>query len=1411
MFHRNGNARINVKLIVILVLVVVALGISLVAARQVRRAILSEQSLAAGNAAYENKDWLEASRQFQEYLGRHPDDIEILKKYAKARLSIRPIEGSNIMQTIAAYRRVMQLDPLDGDVYGELAKLYGLIGNFEDVAYIARTRLEHDPNDNEAPLWLAEALVRLNKTGEAREILLKLTEEIKAIPEKSKEYVRACGLMSNMIIHEGALGAKATALDWLNRAVTASEGQPESVEALVMRAQFLRVTPDITGLSDEQRRTRAREDLESADALNSQYPKVRFFLGTEWMAHGDLDRAAAHLRFVDNLPQETMEEHFFDFNDWKVARFLFASDLMKRQGTPIEGAELADTVLEELQEKRHRIQVLPVAISFYIADANVTEARKCLDEYLELLHTHQGSVISRSKRAYLEALVAHAEKRLYAVIDILRPVVISETSDPQLWGLLAETYSRTDQSRRAIGALIHYLRLRPKDSKMTLQLAKEYMNLRDWNKAFETARLAEPLNPTDILIKLLRIESSIYLATGRSNTVDATRLAKLSEELDKLRVDHPKRVEIRILQAIIAIYLEQPEVAEKELEIAIKECDEPLSAELQLAMHYYRTEQLDKAIERCKTSCKEHSEVAEPWLSLANLHTANKDYDSARRCLEDGLKVVNGRWEKRSLSISLALLELSYGNRDTGMTLLNNVVAQDPQEIRARSLLLGIPEIQKDKTRAQELVEQLKEAEGESGLSWRLHQASLWLSSDDWRSKQADIEDHLQNCMELDPEWSAPVLLLVRMYEKLEDFKRAEDVCKQALSRNPTATGIADRLVSLLEKQGRFSEAKKVVEEIEANPQIISAWNIRMALNERNFSGAIEELKLRISNDDQDADSRILLARLIYWQDRDRDLAFQYLDEAEKITPHSMALTTARVSILRAEGRAQEAEQLLDKYVATHTDDFAALWMRAVYHAEQGEYELAEKDYKKLTSFSEQGAKGYDHLSNFYASNNKLDDAIMTLEEGLKEYPEDLGLKQRLMNFLFQRGQTQDRDKALEILTALEEKMPRDPLLMRLRAIQLLQDQTPQSVESAKEKLEMIVKLAPTTVGAHLLLVDIAMKEGQYERARDYVIRAIGSNPNVPALLLARSKVELVLGNNPLAVQLTQMALQEDPNNVAAMVMLADAYRLSGDMSRSEQWIEKAEQLAPDNFIVFEIRCLWLDSQGRFGELVKISSTLLANQERDLRKVLIVAPLLSKTGSKEYMNEAVKLFEYAITLSPTLVDVKLGLASTLYGLEDVERAKTIYMELLEQYPDNVMALNDLAWILQKEDHNYEAALKLAEKGLSIKPDNQNLLDTKGTILFNMEGRLTDARIVFETLRELSLKDDLRQAKTLFKLGRICAQLNDPVQAKQHLERALEIEKINGKVEIFSTDELSEITGIIQECQTQAASQALTSK
>jgi tetratricopeptide (TPR) repeat protein len=616
----------------------------------------------------------------------------------------------------------------------------------------------------------------------------------------------------------------------------------------------------------------------------------------------------------------------------------------------------------------------------------------------------------------------------------------------------------------------------------------------------------------------------------------------------------------------------------------------------------------------------------------------------------------------------------------------------------------------------------------------------LWRVSDDWRSKQSEIADALQYCIVAEPTWSAPALLLGEMYESLNDLQSAEDVYRRVLAKNSAAIQVANRLTGLLLAQNKLSDPDEVLDLVKASSDDIDSLELKMALVSGDLDLAIRELKDRMSDGDNNASELIVLARLVYAKDRNLGEAQEHLAAAEAVDPNSTALVAAKVAIYRADGKDREARKVLDDYV-TKMGDFNAYLLRAKYLAGEGELEDAEKDYQKLTSFAGRNAVGYRLLGDFYIANQDYNKAMEALENGLDANPEDLNLQRALMNALFRRDSEEDRERALDILGKLEEKLPRDIELMRIRASLLLAESTPGSIEKAKEKLERIVELEPRAVDAHLRLIDMAMKRGDLEDARHLMIQALGSNSNNSMLLSVRSKIELMAGDKQRAVELARLAIpdleahcqsKDRSSNIDAIVLLAQMYRISGDLNAAKQWIEQAEQLDPD--------------------------------------------------------------------SPTVIDEHTTLASTFYQKSDAERAKQIYQNLCDQYsgnyPHNLRIFNDLAWILQEGDSDYVSALDLANKGLNAaRQDSEklHLLDTRGTILFKM-GRFAAAKKDFEALVSISPPDSRRMAKALLHLGRTCSKLNQLDRAKKHLTNALEIDR---NLDMFTPEERSEIDRLMK--------------
>jgi tetratricopeptide (TPR) repeat protein len=1129
----------------------VVLGVGAFVAREVRRQYLANKGLADGQAAYQRGDWKGAVTGLQEYLVRFPDNPDLL---------VRPLEPGNILGAIDAYRRILRLKPGDAAACNPLAVLYAYTGDAGELAYIAKMRLDRVPDDSDARIWLARSLLAQDdreRRQEARTVLEKLVETTKTRAEKSPQVVQAHLLLAHISAREGASAttdvlrqnAKGEAIRHLNEALGYD---PLAADAYVARARMHILPP----LPDERTRedalAKAKKDLEQADGLQPSDPRVRLDLAGEWLRHGRLDRAESELKAVDAIlapvkdsegkvaayrledEKSLLAYEIVDPNDLVVAKFGLRAEMVAIGRAVADGIVLAKETLDVLKAKHHRVAVLPTAIELYAAGDKAAEARACLDEYLKATQA-QTVPEPREKVAWLEALVAQAEGKPDRVVAVLEPVATPGTKDPRTWMVLARAYRQTGQPQLAARALSECHRLAPRTQSVTAQLVREYAEQRRWDEALQAASEAEKLAPDSTPVRLLRIEAAIALASEQGETAAKTELDRLASELAGLRKKNEKAAQIRVLQAAIAMSQDRLDEAQRLLTEAISECPETetLGARLALAQVHVRKKQMPDALKTCRDACDRHKQQAAPWLALAEVLVSDNKYDEARAALEEGLKAVGRPEAKQDIRLRLASLEIVDPEGKVSPDLAKALARKDTDDARIPLLLLQVPEIRSDEALAQTLIGKVREMQGENSLLWRLHQAQLWLAQNQWRSRQKEIADALGRCMTADPRWSAPVLLLAAMYEGLGNWGEAEAVYRRALTSNPAATDVADRLMTLLERRGRFADAKEVLDQAGRGAGILDAHRWRVAYGQGNIAQAIADLQLRAAHDPRDAASRIDLARLVYVGKKDVPLAFKYLAEAESIAPESVVPIALKVAILDREGRRDEARRALDEK-AKAGNSFAAYLLRADFLAGTGEAALAEKDYVRLTTLATNG-DGHLRLARFYSDSGQWDNAIRTLEEGIKAYPANLTLKDRLMRAMLSRNAEGDRDRATRILADLEQRRPDDPGVLGVRALLLLADGKAESTQKARQLLERVIQLAPTAVDAQLALFALAMDRLDVAGARDIAARALEANPDRKELVLARVEAERRLGNPGMARELVRRLLKQTPDDADAL------------------------------------------------------------------------------------------------------------------------------------------------------------------------------------------------------------------------------------------------------------------------------------
>lgn len=1453
----NRSGQVNWKVVAVLAVVVAVLAATSVVGHYARKRTAATRAVIDGQAAYVRQDWPTAARNFWQYLQKYPDDPEVLAKYAHAQSQVRPLDGGAIQAIIASYRRLVRFQPDNQEAYDQLARLYAGIRDYDNLAYIARMRLTRQPNDLKASVWLGRALAAQHKPEQVREVLQPIIDKWSNVPQRYPEYIDACSLLSEIAAQSNASQAYLDAQQWLDRGV---QYDPQAPEALINRARFRRTLATVPRQSRQALLTAARQDLEQADSLRPADPRQRLILSDEWMRLGQLDRAAAELDAVRDVKPQVIEEYFFDPTDWRIALYLQAAELTLREGNIAAGTRQTDQILADLNDKGQRLPALPTAVRVYIAADRLSDAERCLKEYQDNKHLNISTLQSEETAGLLEALLARAQARPYRVIELLEPITSRNLTNPAAWRLLAEAYTQTDQVRRSIRAIRQYLTAQPDDVEMARMLMRNYVRQQDWSRAISAARTLESLDSQDLEAQLLQIEDAINRAIAESPGQRQQRLAPLDARLDVLAREHPQLIDVWTLRAAVAANVGDTDRAERELQHAQSLGLDPLSLQLHRAHLYLSLRQADKAIATLQQACQPTTTQLQPWLELSDLQRTRGQIQQARQTLQAALDAVSSPSDKRDVQMKLAVLDILDGNHQAGIQILRSLAAQDLRNIRVRTLLLSVSEVQQNPAETAQLIDEIRRIEGERGLTWRLWQASIWLAGPDWRSHQKEIDSALQRCIDADPGWTAPALMLGRIQEQIGNFDRAEAVYRNVLAADPGALEVADRLLTLLQRQGRLSQATDVLKNLDATDTALSSRRTLVAMETGHLDQAIDELKVRTSHDPQDVQSRVLLAQLVYRQNRDAAQALRYLDEADATAPGSIAVTMGRVIILNAEGRQQAAVEHLDALVNAK-DSFEAHQLRGSYLANIGQPEQAEKDYVRLTKLPGDGT-GHQVLGVFYAQTQRLDQAIRTWRTGLETYPANLALQRNLMKGLMQRNTKEDSAEALRFLAALETSLPNDPELLTIRASLLTTQRTEASAARAEKMLEQAIQIAPTCVDAHLGLITIALDRHDYDTARKRSVFALGINPNDTRLLALRAQTELALGNHIMARDLASLILKDNPHDaqarsllvqaavasrnerdlqtahslvndeltrnpadlqlqlthalvvsslgqtdeaidtlqqyiatdaghtsVEAAVALADLYQSKGDFSKADELLTRAAQLQPTGPAAVRGRINWLAVQKRYDAIVELANQYQAAPDVDPDVMVAAASALATAGDKSHGEQALKLFEVTLQAAPALLAAQAGYASLAYQIGHIDAAEAMYRRILQVSPNNVQALNDLAWLLCKDRNQSEQALDLVDRAVHLAHNNIHVRDTRGEVLASLPGRLADARREFETCVDLAPPDSPIRARALLQLARVFTKMGNFDQARAKLDEALRIDQ---QQNVFSPSERNEI-------------------
>jgi tetratricopeptide (TPR) repeat protein len=1289
------------KVLAVALLIVVALGALAVVGHKVRKRMMVQSALAEGTAAFEQGDWDTACRMLGRYVSVHPENTDVLVKYAEAQLAMRPLAPANIGQAIGAYRRIFNDKPTDEHAFRRLILLYEAAGNFADLGYVAGQRLQQAPDDPPAVVAQAKDLIYRQKPQEAQTALAALIEKMTATRRFGPDYVEACVLSAGALRLSGKPGATEAAVQVLTQAI---EHEPQCALALVQRASIERELAQPSSAPSRKPQelpASIRTDLERAEALASLDPRVHLGLAREWLAQRDFAHAKACLEAARQLDEQAVQQYLINPADWTAAQFEVAAGLSLASGAAADGVSLAERMLEQLKGTPQRTQLLPIAVELLLAGGKTDSASEVLTEYSDALELQPNVPNKVERLAYLRALVARAQGQTYTVINLLEPIIDSANTPPSASALLAEAYAKTGQNGRMAKLLSDEAQTGSLGPTARKRLARWKGQHGAWNEVRALLLPLEQADPPDIEARVLRLGAELNTIADAKDA-SAKQLSELRQAAVAVREQYPQRVDVRLLLAAIADRQDRIDEAVAGLEQAAQECEDPVTPTLALARLYSGKNQPEKAKALLTSLCEQHGTTAAPWLALSELLVNCKQTAAARETLQHGIEAVAPP-ENRQLAIRRASLELIDGDRTSGVQELTRLAREDSSDVRTRGMLLEIPEVLQDAP--QQLVDEIKAAEGDAGLQWRYQQARLWLAGSGWRGQRQQIEDLLKYCTDADPQWSAASLALGGMYEQLAEWTKAETTYANGF-RATSDQSLADRWLAVLQRERRFDEARDVLERLRKvlDERALAARRIDLALSAGQYEQALSELELRATGDSRDPRDLIRLAELTYLQGHNASRAFEYLDQATQLGAEPATVARSRVAILRSEGRKDEAVAVLNDLVAAQPTPESFL-LRASYYAGMGENELAERDFAAISNVSKD-AFGPAALGEFYARAGRLDEAISAWEEGLQNYPDSDMLKRGLAKARLLRDAPGDRERIAQLLTDLESRLPDDTELLWLRAMDQMRSGEPKALQAVRQGLHKALTSAPAKAEVYRGLARIATQLEDYVTARDLVQHGLQVNPGDADLSVQRAWAELDLNNLAEARRIAEN-LASEAGTVAGWEVFVECARRQGDKKALARAAAALQPLVNENASDERLQILRAQALAESGDLDTARAALEEFRQSDAGQKSLAAVLaleeiaLQKSdfaAAEQSINAAAELKADA----PIVARGRLRLFAAQKRLDDiVQFARGLPEDNQDWVPEMLVSA---ALALSSSPAHLKAAVDLCEHATKLAPE-----------------------------------------------------------------------------------------------------------
>jgi tetratricopeptide (TPR) repeat protein len=1309
----------NWKLTIVLLIGFIVLSVTAYGLRQWQRSHRAEKGLSLGNKAYSEQRWEDAAKNLGRYLAVVQNDTAVLSKYAQAQLNIRPLGRNNLQQAIGAYRAILRIDEPNSQAALKLIEIYLQIGLSGEAELIAARAVEKNPSP-ELRRMQAVALIEQRKFEDA-------LKELKDIIKKYPDCILAYDMLGRLVESRPDDFLETTFLSWFDEAV---KNNPSSANAYIIRGSYY--------LRNKEK-DKALSDLTEAEKLDLSDFTVRLHLAEEFVNANILDKAEKHLSVAQTSEPANQTLWYI----W--------ANLALRSNSKQTMTRVAQTGLEALSAQPW--DFMPIAAELYVRGGEFDLASNCIARLRQ-------KEIAPTTTEFLEGLIADRKGQYYQAVKHLYQAIQMGGKSAGIRLELADVLSRLGDNQSAIQQLRLLISEQPGLASAHLSLARLLTESGSWDEASEQARIITQVLPDNFDAALIYVRARIQVLADNQTDKDSPLWQEVEEHLTKLEKSSDNVLPIKLLQFQVAVLRSMFSVAQQLL--ANMKDHYPSYVEVAMAEISLLTAQnkTDEAMLKLSQTISEFPESVTAVSYFATLLADRDEHQKCEKIIKDSLERIKQPVAKRQLGVLLASFYNRWNEQEKRYQLLDSLVRDIPDDVVLYCELLRCRNVIENAGYAQELINKIKTIEGENSWRWRYEQARIWFvqdTRDNLKNQYPQIVSLLKENLLANPEDQTSRVLLAAVYEYAGELQLAISTYLEALDRSPRDIHIIVSAVAVLYKANEYDRADKILRQATGeklfHPEL-ERLQLLSYLRRGELSSASNVIENLLDNDPNNKSIGLALALLKIQQSRFAD-ANTLLDKLKTQEPNSLPIAAAQVELNIRQNKSAEALLICDKMV-DKLHNVSAYILRSRVNAVLGRVDKAIQDLDYAVSLEPNSIEALVTRSDIYSSAGKSDKAIIDIQRAMSLSVDNIQIEKRAISLFLASGDTMKVRQGRDILDRVLASNPRDVDLHFYKARFLLAEGTAPAIAQAQKILQKITEENPKIAEAWTSLAEIVIRLKQPTKAMDIILRGLVHQPNNKSLLLLKAMLE-AKSSPLLAVPTLKALLERDPNDVDVVVRLSETYLAAGESQKAvallKEWLtssgrasderkintvlavalykngdkaqaqEKLNSLSkslPDDPgpLLTQVR-LFTDDH-LWEQLTQEVAEWYRNHPKDTNTILIITRNLAANENDEAKKAAESILQTILKNDSKCTEAASALATLLQVTGRSEEAVGLYQQVLQLQSDNLVAINNLAWILCEDQKKYEQALALAQRGLEKAPyDYVDLMDTRGMIYYRL--------------------------------------------------------------------------------------------